>query len=161
MHTHSQKHHFSCLQVFIPSILSPLCPASDQLPLPWIFPFEMLLKHIPSSHSSSHLLVLMPGTHCFTPFFMEPSLSLALLLQSSPLYYIKWESFCLTSKTLFSLLLPSIPDLMFLLVFPTYSQVSCFSEQGLRAHASGWELFRKQRKVLLSDFLFPTWESAF
>ena len=154
-------HYFSSLQVFISPILSPLCPASDQLPLLWIFPFEMLLKHIPSSHSSSHLLFLITGTHCFSPFFTETSLILVLLLQSSPLYYIKWESFCLISKTLFSLLLPSVPDPMFLLLFPTYSHVSCFSEQGLRAYASGWELFRKQHKVLLSDFLFPTWESAF
>lgn len=161
MHIHSQTHSFSSLQGFIPSILSPLCPASDQLPLRWIFPFEMLLKHIPSSHSSSHLLFLIPGTPCLMPFFTEPSLILAFLLQSSPLYYISWESFCLISKALFGLLLPSIPNLMFLLLFPTYSHVSCFSEQGLTAYASVWERFRKQRKLLLSDFLFPAWESAF
>ena len=161
MHIHSQTHSFSSLQGFIPSVLSPLCPASDQLPLLWIFPFEMLLKHIPSSHSSSHLLFLIPGTPCFTPFFTEPSLILALLLQSSRLYYIKWDSFCLISKMLYSLLFPSIPDLMFLLLFPAYSQVSWFSEQGFTAYASGWERFRKQRKLLLSDFLFPTWEFAF
>lgn len=161
MHIHSQTHSFSSLLGFIPSILSPLCPASDQLPLLWIFPFEMLLKHIPSSHSPSHLLFLIPGTPCFTPFFTEPSLILALLLQSSPLYYVRWESCCLISKALFNLLLPSIPDLMFLLLFPTYSQVSCFSEQGLTADASGWERFRKEHKLLLPDVLFPTWESAF
>lgn len=161
MHIHSQTHSFSSPQGFIPSVSSPLCLASEQLPLLWIFPFETLLKHIPSSHSASHLLFLIPGTPCLTPFFMEPSLILALLLQSSRLHYVKWESFCLLSKMLYSLLFPSSPDLMFLPLFPTYSQVSWFSEQGLTAYASGWERFRKQRKLLLSDFLFPTWEFAF
>lgn len=43
----------------------------------------------------------------------------------------------------------------------TYSQVSYFSEQGIRAYASESELFIKQCRLLFSDFLFPAWESAF
>ena len=48
---------------------------------------------------------------------MEPSLILAPLLQSSPLYYIKCALFYLVSKMLFNLLLSSTPNLMFLLLF--------------------------------------------
>lgn len=112
MHIHSQTRYFSSVQVLVQSICFMPCiwPAARSMDLP----FEMLLKHTPPS---SYLLFLIPWTHCFTPFFMEPSLILTPLLQSSPLYYIKCALFYLVSQMLFNLLLSSTPNLMFLLLF--------------------------------------------